>query len=206
MTSEPAPDLPSPGRFAAHQGAAILALAAALAVQSAWPVIAARAPAASWWPLDAAALAAAAAYFLATAWLHWGTAAWAAGDLRPRLWRLARGLAADLAVGILAVIVLIRGPESGMFQAGLWLLPPALFTVAAVSLVVSALALQRGLRQLQGESMPAMSHQPRTDLIRALVTVGLLVTIVAIERYQPSVKPWETGGPGAAAPRPATDR
>jgi hypothetical protein len=203
MTSEPVPQDDRVGRFPAHLGAAIVALAAALAVQVAWPTIAARSPAASWWPLDAAAIAAATAYLMATAWLHWGAARWEASDLQPRLWRLGRGLAADVAVGLLALVVLIRGQESGTIQAGLSLLPPLLIATTAISLAVSLLALQGGLRRLKTETTPAADRQSRTELIRALVAVGLLLAIVALERYQPTIKPWEAGSP-AASSTPAT--
>lgn len=195
MTSEPAHDLPPIGSFPAHFGVAILALGGALVAQSAWLTIAARGAAESWWPCDAYFLAAATAFLLATAWLHLGAARWTPDDLRPRLWRLGRGLVADIAVCVFAVMLFVRGPESGTFRAGLWLLPPILLTVAFTSAVVAALALRTGLRQISTASSAAATSQRRTDLIRALVTIALLAAIVALERYEPNVKPWEVPVP-----------
>ena len=135
---------------------------------------------------------AATAFLLATAWLHLGAARWQPEELLPRLWRLGRGLVADIAVCVFAVMLLVRGPESGTFRAGLWLLPPVLLTVAAASAVVGALALRAGLPRIPSDASPAgRPAQRRTDLIRALVTIALLAAIVALERYEPSTRPWE---------------
>jgi hypothetical protein len=193
MTDDSTHAPPPTGTFPAHVGAAILAVGGALLVQSAWPTIAGRGPAESWWPCDAYVLVAATAFLLATAWLHLGAARWQPEETLPRLWRLGRGLVADLAVCVFAVMLFVRGPESGTFRAGLWLLPSILLTVAAASGAVGALALRSGLRHLPAEGSPASapSGQRRTDLIRALMTIALLATIVALERYEPDVKPWE---------------
>jgi len=203
MTREPAHNPPATGSFPAHLGAAMLALGGALVAQSAWRTIAGRGAAESWWPCDAYALAAATAFLLATAWLHLGAARWQPEELLPRLWRLGRGLVADIAVCVFAIMLFARGPESGTFRAGLWLLPPVLLTVAAASAAVCALALRSGLRRLpaQVSSAAAGAGQRRTDLIRALVTIALLAAIVALERYEPSTRPWEVPAtqPGEAS-------
>jgi hypothetical protein len=202
MTREPAQHPPTIGQFSAHYGAAILALAGALVAQSAWLVIARRGAAESWWPCDTFVLAAATAFLLATAWLHLGAARWTPEELLPRLWRLGRAMVADIAICVFAVMLFIRGPESGAFRAGLWLLPPVLLTVAAASAAVGALALRAGLRQVPAAGSSAAPGQRRADLIRALVTIALLAAIVALERYEPSTKPWEvpaTNAPGEAS-------
>ena len=195
MTSEPARHPSSTGVFPAHFGAAILALGGAMVAQSAWLTVAGRGAAESWWPCDAYVLAAATTFLLATAWLHLDVARWTPEALLPRL---GRGLVADIAVCVFAVMLFVRGPESGMFRAGLWLLPPLLLTAAATSAVVGALALRTGLRHIPAAGSTAAADMRRTDLVRALVTIALLAAIVALERYEPSVKPWEI--PATSAP------
>lgn len=193
MASHSPPTPAPPGRFPAHDGAALLSLGGALVLQTAWPAIAGRSPGASYWPYDGLVVAAATVFLLATAWLHLAAARWPPSELTPRLWQLGRALPADVAVIACALYLFLQGPESSTQRAGLWLLTPVLLTVSTGSAVVIGLALRGGVRHLANRT-PPQNVQPRgqfRDLTRALIAIALLAAIVRLERHEPSARPWE---------------
>ena len=187
--------------FPAHYGVAVLAAFGTVALQFAWPKILDRPPAASWWPLDACVLVAATGYLAATVWMHGSAARWSPAERSSRIWRLGRALVADVVVGLLALAVFLRGPESAVFRAGLGLLLPTLLTVAAASALVSILALVSALRRPAAKAPPegTPASPPRLDLLRLAFTIAVLAALIALERFEPQVNPWQTA-PSHTAP------
>ena len=196
MTSQDNSTLQPPCAFPVHYGAAVLAAGGALVLQFAWPTILNRPPAASWWPLDACVLIAATGYLLTTTWMHHSAARRPTVKSPPGLWRLARAPVADVVVALVALAIFIRSPEAAALRAGLWLVAPILLTVAAASAVVGAVALRRGFRRLDSHAAPAdaTTGPPRLDLARIALALLLAASLVALEWFEPQVKPWEIGG------------
>ena len=207
MTSDPDHASPPLHSFTAHYGAAILALAGALALQSAWPVLFTRKPVESWWPYDACVLTAATAYLLATAWMHTGGTFWLPSELRGRLRELGRGLVSDLVVVAFAVLLYIRAPETSVLRAGMWIVPPVLLAASAASVLVGCLAFWNGVRRNLPSTPPAAAThgKPLRGLLHSVVTLLLLVALIALERFEPGVKPWDVSAPTSSRWSHSTD-
>src|SRR5262245_1655229 len=150
---------------AAHLTVAALALAGAVGVQINWLAVIEAGGNSVWRPAMAAAIVATTAWLISTAWLH-RRVAHQLGGARQAL--LEAG--ADVAVVILAAMVLRRGHVSGAALTDLWLVPPILLAIGATSAVVLAIAGLTASNQTRGGAM-------RRDLWRIAIVVGLIVSL-----------------------------
>jgi hypothetical protein len=188
-------------RFPVHWAATLMATASTLALQFVWPIIASRPPAHSWWPVDAFVVVSATAYLLSVAWMHVRAVCWRPNELVPRLWQLGHGALCDGLIATLAIVGVLRGPETGLLRSGLWLVAPVLLTASAVSLVVTALALRDGLQRFWTDVPPANAPygKPRGIGIRSLGAAVLFFSLILLDSTEPQVKPWEQVNPPATA-------
>jgi hypothetical protein len=142
------------------------------------------------WPADAGLLVAATAYLICLARFHASTARWRPGMLAPRLWRLGLGMTYDLSICALAVVSLVRGPQSGVLLLGLWLIPPTLLAVSVLSAIVAALAWLEGYRWLSVDIPPpaAPLANPQRDWPRLVSWLLLFVLLLATELAEPALR------------------
>jgi len=122
-------------------------------------------------------------YLVCLAWFHAHSARWRANSLVQRLWHLGQGLACDLASCLLIVAILIRGHEGGVLGLGLWMIPPTLLAISAVSAAITSLAWLDGYRRLFSDIPPptAPLPTPRRDWMRPLSWLVLLMALLVVE-------------------------
>jgi hypothetical protein len=155
----------------AHWAVSAIALAGVIAVQIDWDSLGDQA--ASGRPaFSSVILIMATAWLLATAWLH---ALLARQDSqRIGAGRLAVHALADLAVGAMAIFVVLQGHQSAAASGRLWAMSPALLAVSFPSAVVLMQAPWRN-RSLGSDAPPE-----RFDWIRLVIAAALLVVLAWI--------------------------
>jgi hypothetical protein len=128
--------------------------------------------------ISAALLAVATAYLLATAWFH-AAKPTAAGAPPARLANLSRWLICDLAIGSLAVLLIVQGHQAKLMQAGQWSIPPVLLGVSAASALAGALDLREEVlrRSAGAPGGEAPGARVRGDIPRTLSLALLLVVL-----------------------------
>jgi hypothetical protein len=178
-----------------HLAAAALAVFAAGVLQIQWPDILARLSQVSWWPADAGVLVAATAYLLSVAAVHARSAYWPADKSIQQRLLLGRELISSLIVALYFAIVFWQGPSSALLRAGLWRVPPLLLLVAVVSLLVlgvalwNARSLSRSPAEGKSDAADAGAAPSRWNVLPTILLVGLFMSLVALNRHQPSVRP-----------------
>jgi len=99
------------------------------------------------------------------------------------LGRLGWGMVYDLTIAGAALIMLARGPQSGVLRSGLWIVPPTLLAVCAVSTAVSALAWFDAYLPLVASPPAPAAYlaKPRRDGARFVSWLLLMVLLGAVE-------------------------
>jgi hypothetical protein len=150
----------------AHWAVSAIALAAVIVVQVDWDSLAGQFASSKLPLLCGAVIIAVTAWLLATAWLHVSFAR----SRHPLLgaWRIGLHAVIDLAISALSVVVLFLGHESGVAQAGLWAIPPALLAIS----IPSAVVLGQAARAT--EPRGSESLRDRFDWLRIVISAALL--------------------------------
>jgi hypothetical protein len=128
---------------------------------------------------SAAVLVAATAWLIATAWLHLRLArSRSMEQVASR--RLFENALCDLAVAVIAAVLLLKGHTLRLALAGLWIVPPTLLAAAVSS---AGLLLYATLSARGQPSAPAPRRFPVTWLDwRTASLLAMIVALVLLER------------------------
>jgi hypothetical protein len=115
---------------------AILAVVAALQVQTSWSAALSAEATSHWWIYPWATIAATTMWLSSVAWLHWRLAREARQGRFTPARQLVLNAVSDLLVAAFAWFILREGHRSPVALAGVWLIPPTLLSIAAPSTLV----------------------------------------------------------------------
>ncbi len=166
------PERPAPLSLA-HWAVSAVALAGVIAVQIDWDSLGGQLVFDSRPVFVSAVMIVATGWLLATAWLH-VLIARRERPLRISAARLWLHATSDLAVGALAVVVLLQGNPPAAAFARLWAIPPALLAVSVPSaaVLVQAAWINR--------SLGANASREHLDWIRIVIAAALLIVLAWI--------------------------